>query len=56
MLRRGKTIPELRWKDTPDFVQVAKSWKNDAITVLVKLVWEGYDLLVSEILSQITAI
>ncbi|MEA5592999.1 hypothetical protein [Rivularia sp. UHCC 0363] len=53
MVRRGKTIPELRWKDTPDFVEVAKGWSNDAIKVLVKLVWEGYDLLVSEILSQI---
>lgn len=53
MGRRGKTIPELRWKDTPDFVEVAKSWNNDAITILVKLVWEGYDLLVAEILSQI---
>jgi hypothetical protein len=53
MVRRGKTIPELRWKDTPDFVEVAKGWKNDAITILVKLVWEGYDLLVAEILSQI---
>ena len=53
MVRRGKTIPELRWKDTPDFVEVAKGWNNDAITILVKLVWEGYDLLVAEILSQI---
>jgi hypothetical protein len=53
MLRRGPTIPELRWKDTPDFVEVAKSWSNDAITILLKFVWEGYDLLASEILSQI---
>jgi hypothetical protein len=53
MARRGQTIPELRWKDTPDFVEVAINWNNDAITILVKLVWEGYDLLVSEILSQI---
>lgn len=53
MGRRGKTIPELCWKDTPDFVEVAKVWNNDAIKILVKLVWEGYDLLVAEILSQI---
>jgi len=49
MVRRGKTIPELRWKDTPDFVEVAKGWNSDAITILVKLVWEGYDLLVAEV-------
>jgi hypothetical protein len=53
MGRRGKTIPQLRWKDTPDFVAVAKSWNPDAITRLVQLVWKGYDLLVAEILSQI---
>ena len=53
MLRRGKIIPEVRWKDTPDFVKVAEIWNPDAITILLKLVWEGYDLLVSEILSQI---
>jgi hypothetical protein len=53
MLRRGKIIPEVRWKDTPDFVKVAEIWNPDAITILIKLVWEGYDLLVSEVLSQI---
>ncbi|MEI3649027.1 MAG: hypothetical protein V6D39_03405 [Dolichospermum lemmermannii FEM_B0920] len=53
MLNRGKTIPEVRWKDTPDFVELAKKWKPDAITNLLKFVWEGYDLLVSEVLSQI---
>ena len=53
MVRRGRTIPEKRWPDTPDFVQVAKDWRPDAITVLVKLVWEGYDLLKADILSHI---
>jgi hypothetical protein len=53
MLNRGKTIPEVRWKDTPDFVELAKEWKPDAITILLNFVWEGYDLLVSEVLSQI---
>lgn len=53
MVRRGKTIPEKRWPDTPDFVQVAKDWRDDAITILVKLVWEGYDLLKTDVLSNI---
>lgn len=53
MVRRGKTIQEKLWPDTPDFVQVAKDWRSDAITILVKLVWEGYDLLKSDVLSHI---
>lgn len=53
MARRGRTIPELRWRDTPDFVEVAKSWREDAITILVGLVWQGYDLLREEVLSEI---
>ena len=53
MVRRGKTFQEKRWPDTPDFVQVAKDWHPDAITVLVKLVWEGYDLFTVEVLSHI---
>lgn len=53
MLRRGKTIQEKRWPDTPDFVQVAKDWHPDGITVIVKLVWEGYDLLKADVLSHI---
>jgi hypothetical protein len=43
----------LRWRDTPDFVEVANSWHEDAITVLVGLVWQGYDLLREEVLSEI---
>jgi len=53
VVRRGRTIPEKRWPDTPDFVQVAKDWRDDAITILVKLVWEGYDRLKADILSPI---
>lgn len=53
MARRGRTIPELRWRDTPDFVEVAKSWREDSITILVGLVWQGYDLLREEVLSEI---
>lgn len=55
MIKRGKIIPELRWKDTPDFVEVVKEWNPDAIKILLNFVWEGYDLLVSEVLSQINS-
>jgi len=51
--KRGRTIPELRWRDTPDFVAVANSWGGDAMTNLVGLIWQGYDLLQKEVLSEI---
>ncbi len=53
MGRRSITIYGKRWKDTGDFVKLAKEWNPDAITILIKFVWEGYDLLTKEVLSQI---
>lgn len=53
MAKRGRTIPELRWRDTPDFVAVANSWGGDAMTNLVGLIWQGYDLLQKDVLSEI---
>lgn len=55
MVRRNPTIPEKRWKDTDDFVKLAKQWNPDAIAILTKLVWKGYDLLTQEVLSQINS-
>jgi hypothetical protein len=51
--RKGRTILEHRWKDTDDFVKLAKEWNPDAIVILIGFVWQGYDLLVTEFLSQI---
>ncbi len=45
MVRRKPTISEKRWEDTDDFVKLAKQWNPDAIAILIKLVWQGYDLL-----------
>ncbi|MBN3872803.1 MAG: hypothetical protein V7L00_23615 [Nostoc sp.] len=53
MGRRGRTILEQRWKNPDDFVRLAREWNLDAITVLIKLVWQGYDLLVIDVLSKI---
>jgi hypothetical protein len=53
MKGRGLTISELRWPDTPDFVAIARIWKSDASTILLSCVWQGYDLLQNEVLSQI---
>ncbi|OBQ03168.1 MAG: hypothetical protein AN482_20110 [Anabaena sp. LE011-02] len=52
MVRRGNIFKK-RYPNTGDFVELAKAWNPDAISILIKLVWEGYDLLVSEFLSQI---
>jgi len=51
--KRGRTIPELRWPETPEFVELANRWSEDAITDLVGIVWKGYDLLVEEVISEI---
>lgn len=53
MSRRGNTPLELRWLDTPDFIEMAKSWKADASRILLTYVWQGYDSLQNEILSHI---
>ncbi len=52
MVRRGN-IFQKRYPNTSDFVELAKAWNPDAISILIRLVWEGYDLLVSKFLSQI---
>lgn len=54
MTRRGRrTISEARWPDTPDFVELAKKWQCDAITVLLNLIWQGYDLYQEDVLSKV---
>jgi hypothetical protein len=50
---RGRTLLETRWPDTGNFVTVAKTWQNDALTILLSYIWQGYDLLHDEVLSQI---
>ncbi len=52
MARRGNIFNK-RYSNTGDFVELAKEWNPDAIKILLNFVWEGYDLLVSEVLSQI---
>lgn len=53
MSRRGNTPLEQRWPDTPDFVEVAKSWKVNASAILLSFVWQAYDLLQNDVLSPI---
>jgi len=50
---RRRTLLERRWPETSDFVAIARTWKNDATTILLSYVWKAYDLLLNEVLSQI---
>jgi len=54
MIRRGrKTISEAVFSDKHEFVVLAKTWQPDAIAVLLNLLWKGYDLYQSDVLSKI---
>lgn len=54
MVRRGRKAPsELAFSDQYEFVELAKNWRPDAITVLLDLIWQGYDLYQSDVLSKI---
>jgi hypothetical protein len=50
---RRSNIFQKKYPNTGDFVALAKAWNPDAISILIRLVWEGYDRLVNEFLSQI---
>lgn len=53
MSRPGRTtLLERRWPDTPDFMELARTWKFDASAILLSFVWQAYDLLPKEILLQ----
>ena len=47
------TYLERRWPDTPCFQQVAGRWCQDQSRLLLDLVWQGYDRLLSQDLSQV---
>jgi hypothetical protein len=54
MVRRGRKAPsESAFSDRYEFVELAKNWRPDAITVLLNLIWQGYDLYQSDVLSKI---
>ena len=50
---RRRTIGEVRWPDTPDFMAVAEAWRARCSTYLVALVWKAYDALMLGVLNQI---
>ena len=49
----SQTIGEARYPDTPDFVELAKIWNPAATSILLNLIWQGYDLCFQEILSRV---
>ena len=52
-MHRRRTIGEVRWPDTPDFMAVAEAWRARCSTYLVGLVWKAYDAILLSVLSQI---
>ncbi len=50
---RGRALLERRWPDTDNFGAVARTWQNDASSILLSYIWKGYDLLRDEVLSKI---
>ncbi|HEY9631423.1 MAG TPA: hypothetical protein V6C84_29380 [Coleofasciculaceae cyanobacterium] len=54
MVKRGRKTPsESAFSNEYEFVELAKNWRPDAITVLLNLIWQGYDLYQSDVLSRI---
>jgi hypothetical protein len=54
MVRKGrKTISESVYSDRYEFVELAKNWRPDAITIILNLIWQGYDLDKGDVLSKI---
>jgi len=49
----SQTIGESRWGETPNFVDLAKTWRPDAISILLKFIWEGYDACCQNVLSRV---
>ena len=54
MIRRErKTISESVFSDKYDFVELAKAWRSDGITVLLNLVWQACDVYQCSVLSRV---
>ena len=53
MVRKGLTIPELRWPSTPEFSILADAWNKDASIILLGYIWQAYDSLQKEVLTLI---
>lgn len=52
-VRRRLTIGEARWPETPEFLSVASCWRQNASTIMLGFVWEGYKQLCTDVLYQI---
>jgi hypothetical protein len=51
--RERKTPSESAFSNKYEFVELAKNWQPDAITVLLNLIWQGCDLYQQYVLSNI---
>jgi hypothetical protein len=53
MIYKRRTLGEVRWPTTPEFVAVAESWKHGSSIRLLGFVWLAYDRLYENVLSQV---
>lgn len=53
-LARRATIAELRWPQTPEFLDVAVSIDAGSLSLMLEALWQGYDRLASEVLAHIS--
>jgi hypothetical protein len=52
---RRKTIAEARFPIIPEFQKLARAWGDDAAVVLLRFVWQGYELLRRDVLDHVDA-
>lgn len=50
---RPRTPLDLRWPDTPDYTELARTWSEAAVETMLTAVWRGYDTLMAEFFAQI---
>ena len=52
-MHRRLTIGETRWPKTPEFSAVAANWNRNSSTVMLRIVWQGYEQLCMDVLFRI---
>jgi len=49
----GRTLSEVRWPRVPEFTGFLRRWRDDAETVMLGLIWVGYDALREEVFEDV---
>jgi hypothetical protein len=54
-MSRRPTIAELRWPETPEFVEAAEILAENVVTTMTNALWDAYDSLRNEVLALLGA-